>query len=124
MNSKAKGSRNERRSRALLEAAGYQVTRSGGSLGAFDLVGIGPSDVVLVQVKSNRQPGPRERHTLAAIPCPANARKLVHVWRDRQALPDVQELPGVEGRCSVKSPARGDGVAGAVLKRRPVDGNA
>jgi hypothetical protein len=37
---------------ALLEAAGYACTRVAASLGVFDIVGIGPSDVVLVQTKS------------------------------------------------------------------------
>ncbi len=56
MNAKRRGTRNEHRSRRLLEAAGYAVTRAAGSLGAWDLVGIGPIDVVLLQVKSNRAP--------------------------------------------------------------------
>ena len=37
MNSKAKGSRNEHRSMALLEAAGYRCTRAAASLGAWDV---------------------------------------------------------------------------------------
>jgi hypothetical protein len=55
---KRKGTRNERRTMALLEAGwGYYCTRSGGSLGVFDVVGIGSSDIVLVQV--NGQAGVR-----------------------------------------------------------------
>jgi hypothetical protein len=92
VNAKAKGSRNERRSRALLERAGYRVTRSGGSLGVWDLIGIGPADVVLVQVKTTRPPSPTERVALTAFPVPQGTRKLVHRWRDRQRHPDVQEL--------------------------------
>jgi len=46
MNAKAKGSRNEHRSRAILEAAGYAVTRAA-SLGVFDMVGISATDIVL-----------------------------------------------------------------------------
>jgi Holliday junction resolvase len=41
MNTKRKGSRNEHRSRAILEAEGYRVMRAAASLGAFDLIGIG-----------------------------------------------------------------------------------
>jgi Holliday junction resolvase len=52
MNHKAKGTRNEHRSIRLLEAAGYRCTRSGASLGVFDIIGVGSIDVVLVQVKS------------------------------------------------------------------------
>jgi hypothetical protein len=39
-NAKCKGTRNEHRSRLLLEAAGYAVTRAAASLGARDLVGV------------------------------------------------------------------------------------
>ncbi len=49
----------------LLEAAGYSVTRAAASLGAWDLVGIGSTDVVLVQVKTRDYPGALERSKLA-----------------------------------------------------------
>jgi Holliday junction resolvase len=92
MNTKAKGNRNEHRSIAVLEAAGYRCTRSAASLGEWDIVGIGSTDVVLVQVKSNDWPGRVEMETLRLFSVPPNARKLVHRWRDRQRLPDVREL--------------------------------
>lgn len=76
----------------LLEAAGYNVTRAAASLGAWDLVGIGSTDVVLCQVKSNEWPRAAEMETLREFPCPANCRRLIHRWRDRQRLPDVKEL--------------------------------
>lgn len=92
MNSKAKGSRNERRSMAILEAAGYQCTRSGASLGTFDIVGIGSSDLVLVQVKTRDWPGLEEMEAIRLFPCPDNCRRLIHRWRQRQRLPDVREI--------------------------------
>ncbi len=92
MNSKAKGNRNERRSMQLLEAAGYACSRSAASLGAFDIIGIGSRDIVLVQVKSNAWPGSVEMQVLRDFVVPPNGRKLVHRWRDRQRLPDVREL--------------------------------
>jgi hypothetical protein len=92
VNAKRKGTRNEHRSIRLLEAAGYYVTRSGASLGAWDLVAIGSTDVALVQVKTNAWPGLVEMETLKLFPAPPNARKLVHRWRDRQRVPDVREL--------------------------------
>jgi Holliday junction resolvase len=52
MNTKAKGSRAERRAMKILEAAGYICTRAGVSLGLFDVIAIGPTDVRLVQVKA------------------------------------------------------------------------
>lgn len=92
MNAKAKGTRNEHRSIWLLEAAGYACTRAAASLGAFDIIGIGSKDVVLVQVKTRDWPGAVEMETLREFPVPPNARKLVHRWRDRERLPDVKEV--------------------------------
>ena len=92
MNTKAKGSRNERKSKALLESAGYSVTKAGASLGVWDLIGIGSTDFVLVQTKSNDWPGSVEMETLKNFICPPNCRRLVHRWRDRKRMPDVREL--------------------------------
>lgn len=92
MNAKAKGSRNERRSMRLLEAAGYTCMKAGGSLGVFDVIAIGAADFVLVQVKSNAWPGSIEMETLRLFRVPPNARKLVHRWRDRQRLPDLRVI--------------------------------
>jgi hypothetical protein len=90
MNTKAKGSRNERRSIELLESAGYACTRAAASLGVFDVVGVGPSDVVLLQCKSNEWPRSVEMETLKNFPCPSICKKLIHRWRDGQRLPDVR----------------------------------
>ena len=49
-------------------------------------------DLVLVQVKTRDWPGELERRALAEFPAPPNARKILHRWRDRKRLPDVQEL--------------------------------
>ena len=48
MNAKAKGTRNEHRSIRLLEAAGYRCTRAAASPGAWDVLGVSATDVVLV----------------------------------------------------------------------------
>ena len=77
---------------AILEAAGYQCTKSGASLGAWDIIGIGKNDFVLVQVKTRDYPGSAEMETLKNFVAPHNAKKLVHRWRDRQRLPDVREV--------------------------------
>src|SRR5262245_20357886 len=54
MSNYKKGWRNEQKSIEIFEAAGYRCLRSGGSFGDFDFIAVGPNDVVLVQVKSNR----------------------------------------------------------------------
>jgi Holliday junction resolvase len=92
VNTKAKGSRNERRSRDLLEATGYRVTKAGGSLGAWDIIAIGSTDFIVVQVKSNHWPPPAEMEELINFPCPPNCKKLVHRWNDRQRQPLVKEV--------------------------------
>ena len=92
MNAKAKGTRNEHRSIKLLEAAGYRCTRAAASLGAWDIIGVGSTDVVLCQVKTNSWPRAVEMETLRDFAAPSNCKKLLHRWRDRQRLPDVKEL--------------------------------
>ena len=92
MNTAAKGARNEHRSVAILEAAGYRCTRSAASKGAWDIVGVSSTDFVLVQCKSNRWPNTVEMEAMQLFPAPPNARKIVHLWRDRQHRPDVREL--------------------------------
>jgi uncharacterized protein with GYD domain len=91
-NCASKGRRNEHRSRALLEAMGYEVVRAAASKGAFDLWAIGSKDFIICQVKSNCWPGSVEMETLRAFVAPPNCRKLIHRWRDRQRLPDVKEI--------------------------------
>jgi Holliday junction resolvase len=92
MNAKRKGNRNEHRSIALLESAGYRCSRSAASLGDWDVIGVGPADIVLVQVKTRDWPGREEMERLRAFPAPANCRKLVHRWQSRKRTPDVREL--------------------------------
>jgi len=75
MNGKDKGARRERQARDILLAQGHLVTKAGGSLGAFDLVAL-PSAArhgyecrlmaPLVQVKSNKWAGPKERAAMEA----------------------------------------------------------
>ncbi len=74
MNAKRKGWRREDQARKQLEKEGYYVTRSGASLGAWDLIAVIRKDAVLlkglrplvrmVQVKSNRAPSRKELERL------------------------------------------------------------
>jgi Holliday junction resolvase-like predicted endonuclease len=92
VNTKAKGTRNEHRSKAILEAEGYLCTRAAASLGAWDLIGVSPTSVVLVQVKTRDWPGSVEMGTLEAFQAPSQVVKIVHRWRSRQRKPDVRVL--------------------------------
>lgn len=92
MNRKRKGTRNEHRSIALLEAAGYRCTRAAASLGVWDIVAVGSTDLVLLQVKTRDWPGTAEHEQMRLFPVPPHTRKLIHRYRDRVRLPDVREL--------------------------------
>ena len=90
MNCKRKGTRNEHRAIRLLREAGYSCTRSGASLGAWDIVAIGPNDVRLVQCKSNRWPSKEEIHKMELFPAPAGCIKLVFRFDDRKKEPLIR----------------------------------
>ena len=92
MNAKAKGTRVEHKARTLLEALGYNVTRSAASLGAFDLVAIHPTHTRCVQVKANRPPDrlEREQLQLLAQAMPPAMSVEVWVWKDREKHPSVE----------------------------------
>jgi len=92
MNAKRKGTHNEYRSMRLLEAAGYRCTRAAASLGEWDIIAVGSTDVVLLQVKTRDWPGTVEMEQLRLFPAPPCCKKLVHRWRDRQHMPDVREV--------------------------------
>ncbi|MGI8670397.1 MAG: hypothetical protein ACR2J3_11230 [Aridibacter sp.] len=92
MNKKAKGNRNEYKTMRHLEALGYVCFRMAASKGVFDVIAVSKADVLLVQVKSNRMPGQTEIKTIESFDCPTNARKLIHVWKDRKGLPVICEI--------------------------------
>ena len=73
-NAKRKGSKNERRSIALLEASGYACTKAAASLGVFDIVCIGSTDFIAVQVKATERAFPKE--TSHSFEWPCNQRDL------------------------------------------------
>lgn len=79
--SKRKGRYYEKRAQRILEAAGYLVTCAAGSLGAFDLTGIGPERVRCVQVKggSGNYLSATERAQIHTVIVPPNVSK--ECWR-------------------------------------------
>ena len=89
INTAAKGRRLEYKTIRLLEAAGYNCTRSAASKGVWDIVAIGPQGVRLIQVKANRQPGPLEREQMAAFPAPPGVSREYWVWRDHARDPTI-----------------------------------
>ena len=98
-NPKAKGSRNERKSRDLLlrkvdQTQGcLHVIKAGGSLGCFDLVGLGHDTIYLVQVKSNKWPGKAEmariREAVGKLD-PKVYKVHLHRWDNYAKLPHIR----------------------------------
>ncbi|MGB7069116.1 MAG: hypothetical protein WBD22_06445 [Pyrinomonadaceae bacterium] len=94
MNRKAKGTRNEHKTIRRLESIGYECFRMAGSLGLFDVIGVSAIDLMLVQVKSNRNPSRAELDRIRELDTPESCRKVIHVWKDRQSLPEIREVKG------------------------------
>ncbi len=92
MNTAKKGRRNEHRTKEILEADGYIVTRSAASKGAVDLIGIKEDGILLVQVKTNKGCGRAELETFRGMKVPACVTKQVYVWKDYQRLPTVMTV--------------------------------
>ena len=94
MNSKSKGSRQERKVKKMLERVGYVCTKSGGSLGAFDIIAESPLGVRHIQVKSNRIPDPVEREGMVSMKrqLPANSTCEYWVFYDNQQEPRIEFL--------------------------------
>lgn len=97
MNKKGKGSLNERRTMKWLEERGFQTTRSGASLGVFDVIGIGARRAVLVQVKSNRWEGLTERKAIEEFSCNRNSfLKCTFRWDDYKKIPKIKVFYYIE----------------------------
>ena len=80
------------RSIGVLEADGYVCTRSAGSRGVWDIIGVRKTDVVLVQVKSRRWPKSAELRKMREFQCPRGVRRIIHRWRTGQVEPDVRAV--------------------------------
>lgn len=96
-NAKAKGSRRERQCIKALEDVGFLCMKAGASLGAWDVIGISKSSIMLVQVKSNRWPGREEMMRLANFPAPRNALKEVWRYDDGIGAPRVRTFDELAG---------------------------
>lgn len=93
IHAKRKGARNELRTVRHLEALGYRCTKAGGSLGVWDIIAIGTAETLLVQVKSNRVPAPKERKAMREFAVPPHCHKrLLYVWHDYQRIPEIAEV--------------------------------
>jgi Holliday junction resolvase len=93
VNTKAKGSRAERRAVKILEAAGYLCTKAGGSLGVFDVIAIGSLDVRCLQVKSGGEYlSGVEREQIEELRLPRNCSREVWRFPDRCRDPLIERI--------------------------------
>lgn len=92
MSSASKGRAREHNARRWLEDMGYEVMRSAGSKGLWDLCGICRTGIVLVQCKTGRWPTPAERVELEDFQAPDNARKLIVRFNYREPLQALELL--------------------------------
>lgn len=80
----------ERKSIAVLTAAGYVCSHVG--IDSFNIIGIGRSDIVLVQTAANEWPDAKQLRGMKALTVPRNAKKLVHLWKNYARIPEVKEV--------------------------------
>lgn len=94
MNHKRKGAVAEHKTMRLLEATGYACTRAAASLGMFDVIAIGPTDIRLVQCKSGLKPylPPAEREAIQLFQVPPNVRKELWLWKTFARHPLIEVL--------------------------------
>ena len=93
MNASHKGRRAEWRARRLLEASGFTVTRAAGSKGVADLIAWDSVGLRLISVKSGQARASRaERAALSSCPAPAGTSKEVWTFRDRCAVPTIEQV--------------------------------
>ena len=75
----------------ILEAAGYRCTRAAGSLGLFDVVAVGATDIRLIQVKCGSA-----RLSLAEREAIAGCRVPPAVSREYWRFPPRARVPIIE----------------------------
>jgi Holliday junction resolvase len=92
--SKAKGTYYEHRAIKHLEKTGYCCSRAGGSLGVFDIIAFGPTDVRAIQVKGGTRPYlcPAERKALQQIPVSSQVSKELWKYFKHKRAPIIEVL--------------------------------
>ena len=77
----------------ILENDGYTCTRASASLGLFDVIAIGPTDVRLIQVKSgSKYLSAVEREQIHNLIVPANVSRECWRFPDRARVPLIERL--------------------------------
>jgi hypothetical protein len=93
MTNYTKGTRNEHKTMAALETAGYTCTRAAGSHGMWDVIAIHPTHIRLIQVKTNHWPDAVEQEKMDLFKTPLFVSKEIWRWNDFARQPLVRVLP-------------------------------
>ena len=89
-NKKAKGSRQERKIKKILESQGYVCLKSGSSLGIFDLICFNRKEIRFIQVKSNFC-SPKEKKRIKQFKdIPINGQKEIWVFKNYHREPIIE----------------------------------
>jgi len=80
------GARKELQAKKELEEEGYYVTKSGGSLGAFDLIAINEKIVRAIQVKSTKvnlgvKKYSKDIRAMKEVKLPNNSTREIWIWK-------------------------------------------
>jgi hypothetical protein len=102
-NSRAKGRRNELKTKEVLVALGYGVivTPSPSKFclendyfGCWDVIAVDARTFRCVQVKSNQGASPAKRKLMEEWVCPTNCTKEIWIWHDRVKVPEIRVWDG------------------------------
>ena len=85
---KAKGSRRERQVKKMLEAQGYLCSKSGSSLGLFDIIAINENEVRLIQVKSSWI-SPAEKKRIKLLKVPPEVVKEIWIFKKGKEIKQI-----------------------------------
>ena len=89
-NKKAKGSRQERKVKKLLENQGYICLKSAASLGIFDLVCFNGREIRFIQVKSNYCSLKEKKRIKRFKVIPINGQKEIWVFKNYHREPIIE----------------------------------
>ena len=89
-NKKAKGSRQERKVKKILESQGYICLKSGSSLGVFDLICFNRKEIRFLQVKSNFCLSKEKERIRQFRNIPINGQKEIWIFKNYQREPIIE----------------------------------
>lgn len=106
-NSRAKGRRNELRTKEVLISLGYSVclapnpskfSLENDQFGLWDMIAVNSTTIRWVQTKSNQGASPAKRKLMEDWACPDGTTKEIWIWHDRVPIPEIRIWDGTVWR--------------------------